>query len=93
MKFIFFVLILVACGDDAPIDIGPDAGVETPTCDRCNGPGCEDIDQACIDVESAAYAILCDEGADRGPHTFEAYYQNGRIAVCRCLPEEGCFGN
>lgn len=58
-----------------------------PTCEACSGPGCEEQDQACQNVESASYAITCDEGADPGERSFVTYYRKGtRTAICYCDP-------
>lgn len=53
-------------------------------CRPCNGPGCEQIQEACENVESESVALICDDGAILSSRMFQTVYASWRIATCEC---------
>jgi hypothetical protein len=65
----------------------------SPACERCNGPGCEELDAACSGEPEGlpgAFGLMCDPGAPQGEHDFDApdHAHGDRIVHCRCLEPE-----
>jgi len=61
------------------------------SCDWCNGPGCEELDRPCQDVESGSRGVTCYNPEDTlGPEdhcfgTYDTYHWN-RPVLCCCEP-------
>lgn len=77
-------------GDDT------DEGPWGNSCDWCNGPGCEELDRPCQEIESASRGVTCFIESDTlGPedHCFPALdtYHWDRPVLCCCEPG-GCPG-
>ena len=78
------LIFLVACGADPtnpPTEPEP-LSTELSTCAPCNGPGCEELDEACRTVAPDSHGMMCPDGADPGPDAFVVSYRGGRVVTC-----------
>ena len=56
-------------------------------CDWCNGPGCEDLDTACIEVESGSRSVVCrDPDSEPSSGCFPTVDRVGQHVLCCCEP-------
>lgn len=68
-----------------------DGGPWGNSCDWCNGPGCEELDRPCQEIESGSRGVACFVESDTlGPedHCFPALdtYHWNRPVLCCCDP-------
>lgn len=61
------------------------------SCDWCNGPGCEELDRPCQDIESGSRGVTCFDKSDTlgsEDHCFPALdtYHWNRPVLCCCEP-------
>lgn len=65
------------------------------SCDWCNGPGCEELDRPCQDVESGSRGVVCSDNdtltaADHCFPTLDQYHWD-RPVLC-CCESGACQG-
>lgn len=70
-------------GTGHPTSTPPSIHPHTPACEPCNGPGCEELDAACAEVDSDAIGLMCDPGAPLDVDDFTTIDARGRTVACR----------
>ncbi len=97
---LFLAMFCVACTEEesqptytvTEADAGSDATPDVDTgpwengCDWCNGPGCEELDEPCQNVESGSRGVTCPNGVTltSADHCFPTTDKWNRPVLCCC---------
>jgi hypothetical protein len=83
MRMILLVAALaVGCGNDEPIDPGPDAAAPVE-CASSTEADTAPAWQACRAVNVDSWPLVCGEGEVRPPCAFDARTADGEAVICR----------